>query len=186
MYLGFDIRPSMIGELQGPYMGILVALCHAADAEGANAGFDAFIDQVYELGVTDELIQECVDVVMDENLSGLEPMRPDELSSIQRCARHLKDRAERAVATVAEPPDDFLDPILNVLMSDPVILPSGVRLDRKTIQRHLANSATDPYTQQQLKEEDLVDDVELKRRVRDWLDAIAGPVTKSNTRGNLN
>lgn len=186
MYLGFDIRPSMIGELQGPYMGILVALCHAADAEGANAGFDAFIDQVYELGVTDELIQECVDVVMDENLSGLEPMRPDELSSIQRCARHLKDRAERAVATVAEPPDDFLDPILNVLMSDPVILPSGVRLDRKTIQRHLANSATDPYTQQQLKEEDLVDDVELKRRVRDWLDAIAGPVTKSDTRGNLN
>ena len=111
-----------------------------------------------------------MDVVMDENLSGLEPMRPEEMSSIQRCARLLKNKAERALTAEAEPPDDFLDPILNVLMSDPVILPSGVRLDRKTIQRHLTNSATDPYTQQQLKEEDLVDDVDLKRRVRDWLD----------------
>ena len=170
MYLGFDVRPSMMGELQGPYMGILVALCDASEIEGTQKGFDAFVEQIYDLGVTDELVQECMDVVMDENLSGLEPMRPEEMSSIQRCARLLKNKAERALTAEAEPPDDFLDPILNVLMSDPVILPSGVRLDRKTIQRHLTNSATDPYTQQQLKEEDLVDDVDLKRRVRDWLD----------------
>lgn len=172
MYLGFDVRPSMIGELQGPYMGILVALC---GAEGMEKGFAAFIEQIYDLGVTDEVIEECMDVVMDENLTGLGPMRPDEMASIHRCIRLLKSKVERSKVKQTEPPDDFLDPILNVLMSDPVILPSGVRLDRRTIQRHLGNSATDPYTQQQLKEEDLVDDVDLKRRVREWVEEF-GPV----------
>merc|ERR1740130_1847267 len=41
-----------------------------------------------------------------------------------------------------EIPDEFLDPILDTLMTDPVILPSsGITMDRAIITRHLLNEA---------------------------------------------
>lgn len=44
------------------------------------------------------------------------------------------------------PPEDFLDPILSILMKDPVILPSSkVTLDRSTISRHLLSDQSDPF-----------------------------------------
>jgi ubiquitin conjugation factor E4 A len=44
------------------------------------------------------------------------------------------------------PPDEFLDPILSILMKDPVILPSSkVTVDRSTISRHLLSDQSDPF-----------------------------------------
>lgn len=44
------------------------------------------------------------------------------------------------------PPDEFLDPILSILMKDPVILPSSkVVVDRSTISRHLLSDQSDPF-----------------------------------------
>lgn len=40
-------------------------------------------------------------------------------------------------------------------MIDPVILPSGVVMDRSIITRHLLNSQTDPFNRQPLTEDEL-------------------------------
>lgn len=48
------------------------------------------------------------------------------------------------------------DPVMNTLMIDPVILPSGHKMDRKHIMRHLLSSQTDPFTRQPLNESQLV------------------------------
>lgn len=44
------------------------------------------------------------------------------------------------------------DPLMDTLMTDPVILPSGNIMDRSTILRHLLNSPTDPFNRQPLTE----------------------------------
>jgi ubiquitin conjugation factor E4 B len=49
-------------------------------------------------------------------------------------------------------PDEFKDPLMDTLMTDPVLLPSGVVMDRAVIMRHLLNSNTD-----------------LKKRINQWL-----------------
>ncbi|VDM95314.1 unnamed protein product [Thelazia callipaeda] len=68
-------------------------------------------------------------------------------------------------------PDDFRDPVMNTLMTDPVILPSGHKMDRKHIMRHLLSSQTDPFTRQPLNETQLVTDDALKARIRQWMNS---------------
>ncbi|VDK51091.1 unnamed protein product [Anisakis simplex] len=66
-------------------------------------------------------------------------------------------------------PDEFRDPVMNTLMDDPVALPSGLKMDRKHIRRHLLSSQTDPFTRQPLTEDQLVPDEELKQRIKTWM-----------------
>lgn len=47
----------------------------------------------------------------------------------------------------------LLDPLMDTLMEDPVLLPSGKIMDRDTIIRHLLNSSTDPFSRQPLSED---------------------------------
>lgn len=47
------------------------------------------------------------------------------------------------------------DPLMDTLMADPVVLPSGTIMDRPIITRHLLNSQTDPFNRQPLTEEEL-------------------------------
>lgn len=49
---------------------------------------------------------------------------------------------------------DFVttDPLMDTLMTDPVMLPSGNIMDRSIILRHLLNSPTDPFNRQPLTE----------------------------------
>lgn len=68
-----------------------------------------------------------------------------------------------------EVPDEFLDPILSTLMSDPVTLPSsGVNMDRAVLQRHLLNDATDPFNRAPLRIEQVQPNEQLKQRIRVW------------------
>lgn len=53
----------------------------------------------------------------------------------------------------ADAPDEFRDPLMDTLMSDPVVLPSGKIMDRSIIARHLLNSSTDPFNRQPLTED---------------------------------
>ena len=48
------------------------------------------------------------------------------------------------------------DPLMDTLMKDPVILPSGTVMERSIISRHLLNSQTDPFNRQPLTEDELV------------------------------
>uniref|UniRef100_A0A1L8DSG4 Ubiquitin conjugation factor E4 B n=1 Tax=Nyssomyia neivai TaxID=330878 RepID=A0A1L8DSG4_9DIPT len=68
----------------------------------------------------------------------------------------------------ADAPDEFKDPLMDTLMSDPVILPSGAIMDRSIITRHLLNSSTDPFNRQPLTEDMLVPATELKERIAAW------------------
>ncbi|XP_078498394.1 ubiquitin conjugation factor E4 B isoform X2 [Lissotriton helveticus] len=71
----------------------------------------------------------------------------------------LSDKVEEIVAKNAraeidysDAPDEFRDPLMDTLMSEPVRLPSGTIMDRSIILRHLLNSSTDPFNRQTLTE----------------------------------
>ena len=53
-------------------------------------------------------------------------------------------------------------------MENPVKLPSGNIVDKITILQHLKNDLSDPFTRQELKEEDLIYDHELKKKINEW------------------
>ncbi|XP_059397261.1 ubiquitin conjugation factor E4 B-like isoform X2 [Carassius carassius] len=66
-------------------------------------------------------------------------------------------------------PDEFKDPLMDTLMTDPVQLPSGNIMDRAIILRHLLNSPTDPFNRQPLTESMLEPVPELKERIQAWM-----------------
>ncbi|KAJ9117556.1 hypothetical protein QFC22_004406 [Naganishia vaughanmartiniae] len=69
-----------------------------------------------------------------------------------------------------EIPDEFLDPLMATLMKDPVILPvSKVTIDRSTIRAALLQKPLDPFSNQPLKLEDCIPNVELKQQIDAWL-----------------
>lgn len=57
---------------------------------------------------------------------------------------------------------------MDTLMSDPVLLPSGVVIDRPVIVRHLLNSSQDPFNRQPLTLDMLTPATELKERIKKW------------------
>ncbi|SSD59200.1 related to E4 ubiquitin-protein ligase UFD2 [Saccharomycodes ludwigii] len=63
-------------------------------------------------------------------------------------------------------PDEFLDPLMFTIMTDPVILPtSKVSIDRNTIKQHLLSDSTDPFNRMPLKLEDVIPNTELKNQI---------------------
>ncbi|GBP49522.1 Ubiquitin conjugation factor E4 B [Eumeta japonica] len=68
----------------------------------------------------------------------------------------------------ADAPEEFRDPLMDTLMTDPVLLPSGKVMDRSVIMRHLLNSNTDPFNRQPLTEDQLSPADELRERIMQW------------------
>ncbi|XP_018421672.1 PREDICTED: ubiquitin conjugation factor E4 A [Nanorana parkeri] len=84
--------------------------------------------------------------------------------------KSLADRQQREEETFADAPDEFLDPIMSTVMSDPVILPSSrVTVDRSTIARHLLSDQTDPFNRSPLTMDQLKPNTELKEKILMWL-----------------
>ena len=83
----------------------------------------------------------------------------DTLSRVKRAT--LEEVAE-------DVPEEFLDELMRTVMSDPIRLPSGNVVDRATIERHILNQGTDPYTRETLSIEDLKPDPELKEKIEKW------------------
>uniref|UniRef100_A0A8C8C7X8 Ubiquitin conjugation factor E4 B n=1 Tax=Oncorhynchus tshawytscha TaxID=74940 RepID=A0A8C8C7X8_ONCTS len=88
----------------------------------------------------------------------------------------LSEKVEEIVARnsqsemdYSDAPDEFKDPLMDTLMTDPVILPSGNIMDRAIILRHLLNSPTDPFNRQPLNESMLESLPELKERIQAWM-----------------
>jgi len=72
----------------------------------------------------------------------------------------------------ADAPDEFLDPLTQEFMMDPVKLPtSGNIVDRATITQHLLNNDIDPFNRKKLSIDDIVPADELKAQMKAWLDA---------------
>mmetsp|Transcript_12838 Transcript_12838/g.19340 ORF Transcript_12838/g.19340 Transcript_12838/m.19340 type:complete len:1059 (+) Transcript_12838:65-3241(+) len=66
-------------------------------------------------------------------------------------------------------PSDFEDPITYELMMDPVKLPDGSIVDRRTIETHLLNSNQNPFTKQLMTMDDVVPQPDLKQQINEWL-----------------
>ncbi|KAM9445877.1 ubiquitin conjugation factor E4 B isoform 2-T2 [Clarias gariepinus] len=88
----------------------------------------------------------------------------------------LSEKVEEIVARnsqsemdYSDAPDEFKDPLMDTLMTDPVQLPSGNIMDRSIILRHLLNSPTDPFNRQPLTESMLESVPELKERIHAWM-----------------
>lgn len=106
---------------------------------------------------------------------------PTEIEQFQ----DLRDKVEKIVAEkrmaevdYGEIPDEFRDPLMETLMTDPVILPSGIIMDRPIILRHLLNSQTDPFNRQPLTDSQLEPAVELKRRIHEWMSSMRQKSTR--------
>lgn len=95
----------------------------------------------------------------------------DLASRVEQCRIKLN----QAEIDYGDIPDEFRDPLMDTLMSDPVRLPtSGNIMDRSIIMRHLLNSSTDPFNRQELKEEMLEPVTDLKERIQKWINQKKG------------
>ncbi|XP_066587978.1 ubiquitin conjugation factor E4 A [Prorops nasuta] len=67
-------------------------------------------------------------------------------------------------------PEEFLDPIMSTLMTDPVILPSSrITIDRQTIARHLLSDQIDPFNRSPLTMDMVKSDTELNKKIKEWI-----------------
>lgn len=89
----------------------------------------------------------------------------DNLKARVAKAKEVLDQAELDFGDV---PDEFEDPLVAILMTDPVILPSQNIVDRSTIIQHLLSDETDPFTRQPMKIEDIVPADDLRQRIDAW------------------
>ncbi|KAL8666128.1 MAG: hypothetical protein Q9202_001635 [Teloschistes flavicans] len=88
--------------------------------------------------------------------------------------RKAKEADEQAEEDLGEIPDEFLDPLMFTLMTDPVTLPtSRTTMDRSTIRSHLLSDPNDPFNRSPLNIEDVIPSKDPKRplcHVFDWTD----------------
>lgn len=93
----------------------------------------------------------------------------EQFRNLQEKVEELVIEKQRAEIDYGEIPDEFRDPLMDTLMTDPVLLPSGTNMDRKVILRHLLNSQTDPFNRQPLTESQLVANPELREQINKWI-----------------
>ncbi|CDK29563.1 unnamed protein product [Kuraishia capsulata CBS 1993] len=104
--------------------------------------------------------------ILSRYQSSSSPAFLDSLIKFSGDAHNALVQDEQDEQELGEIPDDFLDPLMYTLMTDPVILPgSHVTIDRSTIKAHLLSDPTDPFNRLPLKLEDVVDDVEMKQKI---------------------
>ncbi|SCU92656.1 LAMI_0E11452g1_1 [Lachancea mirantina] len=91
------------------------------------------------------------------------------LMQFARDAQDQKIAEEEEDMEMEDAPEEFLDPLMFHIMTDPVILPaSRVTIDRSTIKAHLLSDSTDPFNRVPLRLEDVVPDDELKARIQEY------------------
>lgn len=197
-HYGRSIELSTSIEILGPMLGVLSSLQRKSSEEEKNEQgmnmdlaqpskscnmseqWHKMLHNLHDLGLTSVELRQALLSISEEDISALVKPSQQEFDAIKTIVTAFEcmetDKLKRA-AIVQDPlqpapsiPDEFMDPILNILMTEPVILPdSKVTLDRKTIQRHLKNSQTDPFSRKELTEDELIPNEELKAKLMEWL-----------------
>ncbi|KAL8802696.1 MAG: hypothetical protein Q9182_003654 [Xanthomendoza sp. 2 TL-2023] len=94
---------------------------------------------------------------------------PDELkiwTALGEKFQQAKEADDQAEDDLGEIPEEFLDPLMATLMTDPVILPTSKSiLDRSTIRSHLLSDPNDPFNRAPLKIEDVIPATDLKSQI---------------------
>eukprot|EP00118_Oscarella_pearsei_P007300 m.35145 g.35145 ORF g.35145 m.35145 type:complete len:1030 (+) comp32071_c0_seq3:19-3108(+) len=102
---------------------------------------------------------------------GIKP--PHEIERLRDFASRVHDQftaITKREVDLEDIPREFLDPLMNTIMSDPVLLPSGLVIDRPIIIRHLLNSHTDPFNRQELTVDMIQPATELRERIEKWME----------------
>eukprot|EP01113_Clastostelium_recurvatum_P014474 TRINITY_DN1788_c0_g1_i3.p1 TRINITY_DN1788_c0_g1~~TRINITY_DN1788_c0_g1_i3.p1 ORF type:complete len:1204 (-),score=380.22 TRINITY_DN1788_c0_g1_i3:63-3674(-) len=107
-------------------------------------------------------------------IMGREGIRPPDVQQrfmeVAEGARTASTQQQDVEMELGDIPEEFLDPILDTLMEDPVILPSsGQTVDRAIITRHLLSDPTDPFNRSPLTVEMLKPNEELKKKINDFI-----------------
>ncbi|ORX56341.1 hypothetical protein DM01DRAFT_1334813 [Hesseltinella vesiculosa] len=96
----------------------------------------------------------------------------DQIQALQRFVQLVEETLKQTTMEeeeLANIPDEFEDPLMNILMEDPVRLPSsGTILDRSTVQSLWLGTAVDPYTREPFQIEKVEPVPELKARIAAW------------------
>lgn len=93
----------------------------------------------------------------------------DCFDKMNKDAEEESKRILEAEADLGEAPDEFLDPLMQEVMTDPVLLPtSNTVIDRSVIEQHLLNDQTDPFNRAPLTRDMLKPQSELKARIEAW------------------
>ena len=100
----------------------------------------------------------------------LSSRRRRHLATIVTQLKEYSHHFESLSKVLEDCPDEFLDSVMDTIMQDPVILPSGNRVDRSTVVRQLTVKPIDPFTRSPLTMEMVVPDVELKQKIKDYLE----------------
>lgn len=80
-----------------------------------------------------------------------------QIMQFQQMAKKVEEIRESNInIDYSDAPEEFKDALMDTVMEDPVVLPSGKIVDRSIIIRHLLNSNTDPFNRQTLTEDMLV------------------------------
>ncbi|XP_070548264.1 ubiquitin conjugation factor E4 A-like [Ptychodera flava] len=129
---------------------------------------DAFYDAVSRDG------RSYSDMLFPSAIRALEKIgKPELVEKMEVFAKKVQERAtqqKKDEEILGEIPDEFLDPIMSTLMTDPVLLPSSkLTVDRTTIARHLLSDQTDPFNRSPLSMEQVIPNTELKDKIDQWL-----------------
>ena len=79
----------------------------------------------------------------------------EKFRKLQEKIEDLVREKHSAETDYGEIPEEFKDPLMDTLLEDPVVLPSGTIMEKSIILRHLLNSQTDPFNRQPLSEDEL-------------------------------
>ncbi|KAG1664461.1 hypothetical protein FOA52_006307 [Chlamydomonas sp. UWO 241] len=160
--LGFNPR-----ELLKSIISVYLHLA-SSDRSGVFARAVAADERSYSA----EMFPESTRVLMSSGM-----MDPVSQARLEQLTKQVADATEAAhslddILVDADIPDEFLDPVMATLMTDPVLLPtSKTIMDRAQIVRHLLSSQQDPFNRASLTPEELVPQPELKARIEAWVAA---------------
>jgi hypothetical protein len=134
---------------------------------GLFANYDTFQVECAKCGCEPSLLRSAAKTCRKLNLLTGESMTAFESLSdkVEAASRGVADEEE----LWQDAPEDFMDAVLDTVMKEPVILPSGNVVDRSTIMQHLLNDTTDPFNRQPMTIDDAKPATELKARMDQWI-----------------
>ena len=90
----------------------------------------------------------------------------DKWNKFAATVKAVKEIDDQEEEDLGEIPDEFLDPLMYSLMTDPVILPSSkISIDRATIRSHLLSDPNDPFNREPLRIEQVIPNDELRGQI---------------------
>lgn len=120
-----------------------------------------------ERSFTPDLLRQTANILQKISQS---PKTIADFLAFEERVKELEEQTREEEEQLTDAPEEFLDPLLGTLMSDPVLLPtSKTVVDRAIIARHILSDQSDPFNRMPLTMDMVVPDTELKDRIQQWI-----------------